>query len=55
MGKGDWQRKSNIPPDVVRANWDRIFTEREKKPELTGRIQVVKGRYTIQTGAKRQS
>ena len=31
LGKGDWKRKSDVPPDVVRANWDRIFTEREKK------------------------
>jgi hypothetical protein len=31
MGKGDTRRKSQVPEEQVKSNWDRIFNKREEK------------------------
>jgi len=33
MGKGDTRRKSQVPEEQVKSNWDRIFNKRGSKME----------------------
>lgn len=33
MGKGDTRRKSLVPEEKVKSNWDRIFNKRGNKME----------------------
>ena len=36
MSKGDRQRKSQVPEEQVREQWEKIFQKKKKKKAATG-------------------